>query len=117
MLSSKTLQEELKKKAAALSDVQQHLERCEQEAAALKGNLNKVTQEGKDQRTELDRKAQGLAVELQKVQQENEAQRKELVSAKESLEKANKTLKESRTQLDSERKNHKSAMDEKVGCI
>lgn len=117
MLSSKTLQEELKKKAAALSDVQQHLERCEQEAAALKGNLDKVTQEGKDQRAELSRKVQSLVVELLKVQKEKEAQRKELDAAEESLEKADQTLKESRTQLDSERKNHKSAMDEKVGCI
>lgn len=91
------------------------MERCEQEAAALKVNLDKVTQEGKNQQAELSKKAQSLTVELQKTRQEKEAQRKELSAAQESLEKTNKALKESQTQLDLERKNHKSTMEEKVG--
>ncbi len=117
MLRATTLQEELKKKAAALSDIQQQLEHSEQEKAALKVNLDKVTQEGKTTHAELDRKAQSLAGDLQKVQQEKEAQRKELASVQGSLGKANKALKESQSQLDTEKKNHKSAMEEKVGSI
>uniref|UniRef100_A0A8D0AUE4 Early endosome antigen 1 n=1 Tax=Sander lucioperca TaxID=283035 RepID=A0A8D0AUE4_SANLU len=112
-----TLQEELKKKAAALSDVQQQLERSEEDKAALKLDLDKVSQEGKTKHAELDRKAQSLTVDLQKAQQEKEAQRKELASTQESLGKANKALKESQSQLDTERKNHKSAMEEKVGSL
>uniref|UniRef100_A0A8D0DEE1 Early endosome antigen 1 n=1 Tax=Sander lucioperca TaxID=283035 RepID=A0A8D0DEE1_SANLU len=105
-LMATTLQEELKKKAAALSDVQQQLERSEEDKAALKLDLDKVSQEGKTKHAELDRKAQSLTVDLQKAQQEKEAQRKELASTQESLGKANKALKESQSQLDTERKNH-----------
>lgn len=105
-----TLKEELKKKAAALSDIQQQLERNEQDRAALKVNLDKVTQE----QAKLDKKAQSLAVDLQKVQQEKEAQRKELGTTQESLGKANKALKESQSLLDTERKNHRSALEGKV---
>lgn len=115
LLRATTLQEELKKKAAALSDIQQQMEHSEQDKAALKMNLDKVTQEGNTRHAELDRKAQSLAADLQKAQQEKEAQRKELVSTQESLGKANKALKESQSQLDTERKSHKSAMEEKVG--
>lgn len=100
-----------------MSDTKQQLECCEQDKAALKLNLDKVTHEGKIQHAELDKKAQSLAAELQKAQQEKEAQRKELVTTQESLGKANKALKESQTQLDTERKSHKSAMDEKVGSL
>lgn len=100
-----------------MSDIQQQLECSEQDKAALKVNLDKVTQEGKTKHAELDRKAQSLAVDLQKAQQEKEAQRKELASTQESLGKANKALKESQGQLDTERKNHKSAMGEKVGSV
>lgn len=107
----------MKKKAAALSDVQQQLERSEEDKAALKLDLDKVSQEGKTKHAELDRKAQSLTVDLQKAQQEKEAQRKELASTQESLGKANKALKESQSQLDTERKNHKSAMEEKVGSL
>lgn len=112
-----TLQEELKKKVAALSDSQQQLECCEQDKAALKVNLDKVTQEGKTQHAELDKKVQSLVADLQRTQQEKEAQRKELVSAQESLGKANKALKDSQSQLDGERKSHKSAMQEKVDTV
>uniref|UniRef100_A0A8D3C3L1 Early endosome antigen 1 n=1 Tax=Scophthalmus maximus TaxID=52904 RepID=A0A8D3C3L1_SCOMX len=112
-----TLQEEVKKKTASLSDVQQQLERCEQDKAALKVNLDKVTQEGKTQHAELDRRAQSLAADLQKAQQEKEAQKKELVSTQESLGKAKKALKEIQSQLDTERKSHKSTMEEKVGSV
>uniref|UniRef100_A0A672JD84 Early endosome antigen 1 n=1 Tax=Salarias fasciatus TaxID=181472 RepID=A0A672JD84_SALFA len=112
---SSNLQEELKKKAAALSDVQQQLVCCEQEISALKVNLDKVTQEGTTRQAELEKRAQSLAADLQKAQQEKEAQKKELASGQESLGKANKALKESRGQLEAERKNHKSAMEEKVG--
>lgn len=91
------------------------MERCEQEATALKVNLEKVTQEGKNQQAELSKKAQSLRAELQKSLQEKEAQRKELSAAQESLETTNKALKESQTQLDSEKKNHKSALEEMVG--
>lgn len=107
----------MKKKAAAFGDMQQQLERSEQDNAALKVNLDKVTQEGKTKHADLDRKAQNLTVDLQKAQQEKEAQRKELSSTQESLGKANKALKESRSQLDTERKNHKSAMEEKVHSV
>lgn len=100
-----------------MSDIQQQLEHSEQEKAALKVNLDKVTQEGKTTHAELDRKAQSLAGDLQKAQQEKEAQRKELASTQGSLGKANKALKESQSQLDIERKNHKSAMEEKVGSM
>lgn len=117
LLRTTTLQEELKKKAAALSDVQQQLESSEQDKAALKVTLDKVTEEGKTKHAEQDRKAQSLAVDLQKAQQEKEAQRKELASIQESLGKAKKALKESQSQLDTERKNHKSAMGEKVGSV
>lgn len=117
LLRAATLQEELKKKAAALSDSQQQLECCEQDKAALKVNLDKVTQEGKTQHAELDKKVQSLAADLQRALQEKEAQRKELVSAQESLGKANKALKDGQSQLDAERKNHKSAMEEKVGSL
>lgn len=110
-----TLQEELKKKSAALSDMQQRLEHSEQDKAALKVNLDKVTQEGKTKHAELDGRAQTLAADLQKAQQEKEAQKKELATSQESLGKANKALKESQSQLETERKNHKSAMEEKVG--
>lgn len=112
-----TLQEELKKKSAALSDTQQQLERGEQEKAALRGNLDKVSQEAKAQQAELDRRAQSLAANLLKAQQEREAQQKELASTQESLAKANKALKESQKQLDAERKSHKSSMEEKVGSV
>lgn len=117
LLRASTLQEELKKKAASLSDTQQQLERCEQDKAALKLNLDKLTQEGKTQHAELDRKAQSLSADLQKAQQEKEAQRQELATTQESLGKANKALKESQSQLDTERKNHKSAMEERVGSL
>ncbi len=117
LLRATTLQEELKKKAAALSDVQQQMERSEQDKAALKVNLDKVTQEGKTKQAELDSRAQTLAVDLQKAQQEKEAQRKELATTQESLGKTKKALKESQSQLDTERKNHKSAMEEKVSLI
>ena len=100
-----------------MSDAQQQLERSEQDKAALKVNLDKVTQEGNSKHAELDRRAQSLTADLQKAQQEKEAQRKELASTQESLGKANKALKESRSQLDTERKNHKSAMEEKVGSV
>lgn len=107
----------MNKKAAALSDIQQQLERSEQDKSALKVNLDKVAQEGKTKHAEIDRKAQSLAADLQKAQQEKEAQRKELVSAQESFGKAKKALKESQSQLDTERKSHKSAMEEKVGSV
>ena len=100
-----------------MSDIQQQLERSQQDKAALKVNLDKVTEEGKTKHAELDRKAQSLAADVQKVQQEKEAQRKELTSTQESLGKAKKALKESQGQLDAERKNHKSAMEEKVGSV
>lgn len=115
LLRATTLQEELKKKAAALSDIQQQLERSEQDKASLKVNLDQVVQEGETKHADLDRKSQSLTVGLQKAQQEKEAQRKELSSTQESLGKANKALKESRSQLDTEKKNHKSVMEEKVG--
>lgn len=115
LLRATTLQEELKNKAAALSDIQQQMERSEQEKVALKVNLDKVTLEGKTKHAELDKKAQSLAVDLDKAQQDKEAQRKELASMQGSLANASKALKESQTQLDTERKNHKSAMEEKVG--
>lgn len=113
--SAATLQEELEKKTATLSESRQQLERYEQEKAALQGNLNKLTQEGQARQAELDRKAQGLASDLQKAQQEKETQGKELAATKDSLAKANKALKESQSQLDKERKSAKAAMDEKVG--
>lgn len=100
-----------------MSDSQQQLECCELDKAALKVNLDKVTQEGKTQHAELDKKVQSLAADLQRAQQEKEAQRKELVSAQESLGKANKALKDGQSQLDAERKSHTSAMMEKVGSI
>lgn len=109
-LRATALKEEIKKKAAALSDIQQQLERSEQNRAALKVNVDKVTEE----HAKLDKKAQSLTADLQKSQQEKEAQRKELGSMQESLGKANKALKESRSALDTERKNHKSALEEKV---
>lgn len=109
-LRTKTLKEEIKKKEAALSDIQQQLEHSEQDRAALKVNLDKVTQE----QANLDKKAQSLIADLQKVQKEKEAQRKELGSTQESLGKANKALKESQSLLDTERKNHRSALEEKV---
>lgn len=100
-----------------MNDMQQQLQRWEQDKAALKLDLEKLTQEGKIQHAELDRKAQSLAAELQKAQQDKEAQRQELVTTQESLGKANKALKESQSQLGTERKNHKSAMEEKVGSL
>lgn len=115
MLRTSTLQEEIKKKATALSDSQQQLQCCEQDKAALKVNLDKVTLEGKTQQADLERKAQSLAVDLQKAQEERGSQRKELASTQESLGKANKALKEFQSQWDGERKSHKSAMVEKVG--
>ncbi|MEQ2194787.1 hypothetical protein XENOCAPTIV_003023, partial [Xenoophorus captivus] len=114
-LRNKNLHEDVQKKAAALSGVQQQIERSEQEMAALKVNLDKVTQEGRTQQAELDRKAQSLAAELQKTQQEKEAQKKELLATQESLQKANMALKEKQNQLEAERKNHNSAMEAKVG--
>uniref|UniRef100_A0A8C4I7B1 Early endosome antigen 1 n=1 Tax=Dicentrarchus labrax TaxID=13489 RepID=A0A8C4I7B1_DICLA len=105
-LLATTLQEELNKKAAALSDIQAQLERSEQDKVALKVNLDKVTQEGNTKHAELDRKAQSLAADFQKAQQEKEAQRKELATTQENLGKANKALKECQGQLDTERKNH-----------
>uniref|UniRef100_A0A8D3DFE0 Early endosome antigen 1 n=1 Tax=Scophthalmus maximus TaxID=52904 RepID=A0A8D3DFE0_SCOMX len=112
---AKDLQRSLE--AEKTGDVQQQLERCEQDKAALKVNLDKVTQEGKTQHAELDRRAQSLAADLQKAQQEKEAQKKELVSTQESLGKAKKALKEIQSQLDTERKSHKSTMEEKVGSV
>lgn len=107
---TKTLKEEVKEKAAALSDIQQQLEHSEQDRAALKVNLDKVTQE----QANLDKKAQSLIADLQKVQKEKEAQKKELGSTQESLEKANKALQDSQSLLDTERKNHRAALEEKV---
>lgn len=85
----------------------------------LKASLDTVTQEGKTQRAELEKKTQNLSADLQKVQQEKEAQRKELVAVQENLGKTKKMLKESQSQLEAEMKNHKSVMEEKVGlnCI
>lgn len=100
------LQDELLKKTTALGETQQRLERCEQEKAALKENLDKMTEEGKS-----------LAADLQKVKQEKENQRKELVSTQESLGQTNKALKESRRELDTERKSHKLAIEERVGFM
>lgn len=100
-----------------MSDVQQKLAQSEQGIATLKANLEKVTQEGKSQHAELDKKAQSLVAELQKAQEGKKAQQKELAATQESLGKANKALKESQSQLDTERKNHKSAIEEKVGLV
>lgn len=105
-----SLKEELASKAAALSDTQQQLKRSEEDGATLKVNMEKVT-EG---HAKLDKKAQSLAGDLQKVQQEKEAQKKELSSTQESLGKAKKALKETQSLLDTERKNHKAALEEKV---
>lgn len=116
-LRATTLQEELKKKTAALSDTQQQLERSEQDQAALKVNLDTVMVEGKTKHADLDRRAQSLAADLQKAQQEKDAQRKELANTQDSLGKANKALKESLGVLDTERKKHKSVMEEKVGSV
>lgn len=112
-----TLQEDIQKKATALSDTQKQLECCEQEKAALKLNVDKVTQEGMAKHAEVDRKAQNLAADLLKAQQEKDHQRKELASTQESLGKTKKALKESQSLLDTERKNHKSTMEEKVGSV
>lgn len=114
MISATSLQEEVKKKAAALSDIQQQLERSEQDVAALKVNLDKVTQEGKTQQAEMERKSQSLTADLQKAHQEKGAQKKELTATQESLAKANKALEERQRLLETERKNNKSAMEEKV---
>lgn len=97
-------------KATALSDTQQQLKRSEQGGATLKVNLEKVTEE----HAKLDKKAQSLAGDLQKVQQEKEAQKKELSSTQESLGKVKKALKEAQSLLDTERKNHKATLEEKV---
>lgn len=105
-----SLKEELASKAAALSDTQQRLEHSEQDGATLKVNMEKVTEE----RATLDKKAQSLAGDLQKAQQEKETQKKELSSTQESLGKAKKALKEAQGLLDSERKNHKATLEEKV---
>lgn len=105
-----SLKEELASKAAALSDTQQQLKHSEQAAATLKVNMEKLTEE----HAKLDKKAQSLAGDLQKVQQEKEVQKKELSSTQESLGKAKKALKESQSLLDTERKNHKAALEEKV---
>lgn len=94
--------------------MQQQLERCEKEKADLKQNLDKVTQEGKTRHAELDKKAQSLAADLLTAQQDKENQKKELLSVQENLGKANKTLKDFQIQLETERKNHKAAVDEKV---
>lgn len=109
-----TLQEELKKTTAALSDSQKRLEGSEQQRAALKLDVDRLSQEGARQQAELQRKHQSLAADLLKVQQEKDGHRKELLSAQESLAQANKALRDSQSQLDSERKRHKSAMEEKV---
>lgn len=108
--STASLKEELASKAAALSDTQQQLKNTEQGAAALKVNVEKVTEE----HAKLDKKAQSLAGDLQKAQQEKEAQKKELISAQENLGKAKKALKETQSLLDTERKNHKATLGEKV---
>lgn len=105
-----SLKEELASKAAALSDTQQQLKHSEQAAATLKVNMEKLTEE----HAKLDKKAQSLAGDLQKVQQEKEVQKKELSSTQESLGKAKKALKETQSLLDTERKNHKAALEEKV---
>lgn len=105
-----SLKEELASKAAALSDTQQQLKHSEQAAATLKVNMEKLTEE----HAKLDKKAQSLAGDLQKVQQEKEVQKKELSSTQESLGKAKKAVKESQSLLDTERKNHKAALEEKV---
>lgn len=105
-----SLKEELASKAAALSDTQQQLKRSEQDGATLKVNMEKVTED----HAKLDKKAQSLAGDLQKVQQEKEVQKKELSSTQESLGKAKKALKETQSLLDTERKNHKAALEEKV---
>lgn len=105
-----SLREELASKAAALSDTQQQLKRTEQDAASLKVNVEKVTEE----HAKLDKKAQSLAGDLQKAQQEKETQKKELISAQENLGKSKKALKETQSLLDTERKNHKATMEEKV---
>lgn len=105
-----TLKEELKTKSSALSDIQKQLEYTEQDRAAVMVNLDKVNQE----HAKLDKKAQTVEADLQKAQQEKEAQRKQLLSMQESLGKANKALKESESLLDTERKNHKTALEEKV---
>lgn len=105
-----SLKEELASKAAALSESQQHLKRSEQDGAALKVNMEKVTEE----HAKLDKKAQSLAGDLQKAQQEKEAQKKELSSTQESLGKTKKALKETQSLLDTERKNNKATLEEKV---
>lgn len=105
-----SLKEELASKAAALSDTQQQLKRSEQDGASLKVNVEKVTEE----HAKLDQKAQKLVGDLQKAQQERELQKKEFSSTQESLGKAKKALKETQSLLETERKNHKAALEEKV---
>lgn len=105
-----SLKEELASKAAALSDTQEHLKRSEQDGDTLKVNMEKVTEE----HAKLDKKAQGLVEDLQKSQQEKEAQKKELSSTQESLGKTKKALKETQSLLDTERKNNKATLEEKV---
>lgn len=114
-LRAAVLKEELTNKAAALSDTQQQLKNSEQDRATLKVNIDKVTEE----HAKLDKKAQSLAEDFQKALQVKEAQKKELSSTQESLGKAKKSLKETQGLLDTERKNHKAALEEKVcsrGC-
>lgn len=111
------LQEELKTKTSSLSDTQNQLDCCEQGKAALERTVAKLTQEGEAQQVEWDKKAKDLAADLLKAQQEKETQKKELTSTQESLSKTRKALKECQSQLDTERKNQKAAMEEKVSSI
>lgn len=107
-----SLKEEIKTKATALTDVQQQLKCSDHDKATLKINLDKINQE----QTQLNSKLQNLIADLQKAQQEKEAHTKEICSLQENLAKSKKALKDGQNVLDAERKNHRSAVEERV-CL
>lgn len=115
LLRAAALQVELQKKSSALGDTQKHVEKLKQEHSDIKTRLEQLTEEGLLQKTELEKKVQGMNTEHQKTQQERDAQAIELQKVKKDLSKASTALKESQTLLEKEKKSSTAALEEKVG--
>lgn len=114
-LRAATLQEELQKKSSTLGDAQKHVEKLEQEKSANTTRLKQLTEEGHKQKSELEKKIQGMRKEHQKTQEERDAQAKELQQVKEALSKTSIALKDNQIQLEKEKKSSTAVLEEKVG--
>lgn len=97
-----------------MGDTRKQLKKVTQEHGELDTKLQSLTEEGRAQKTELEKKVQLLSAEQQKIQQERESQTKELMKVKEALSKTSTALKERQSQSEAEKKSSETALEEKV---